>query len=187
MDSFSGRPGFGAKGAEGDPKPQMLKQGAGFAFCVLLAGSVTAPACSNGGGVVATDAGTDAPVMNDAMADAAFDAALDAAIDATMGADAAIEADAATDAEADGALPGTSEGCPSDMVLVAGNYCPNVQQNCIEHHTEFNNDQKKKKKAVERGEEKHATTVSERCLRYEEPSVFPPQDGVTDAFFVERY
>ena len=58
MDSFSGR------------------IGAGVVFCVLLAGSVTAPACSNGGGVVPTDAGVDAQAQsgNDVMADAAFDA-----------------------------------------------------------------------------------------------------------------
>ncbi len=162
--------------------------GAGIAFCVLLAGSVTAPACSNGGGVVPTDAGIDtqAQAMNDAVADAAFDAVLDAAIDVTMGADADVDA-AIADADVDGALPGTSEGCPGDMLLVAGDYCPTVQQNCIDHHKEFKNDQKKTQRAVEKGEGKHATTVSERCLRYDEPSVCLSKKREPMRFCVDRY
>jgi hypothetical protein len=162
--------------------------GAGFAFCVLLLASVAAPACSNGQGVVSTDAGPDAQAQQNAALDAAFDAALDAAYDATIGADADVDAESATDAGADGdVLPGTSEGCPDDMVLVAGNYCPNVQQNCIEHHNEFNNDQKKKKKAEERGEGKRATTVSERCLKYEEPSVCLSKERVPMRYCMDRY
>lgn len=177
MGSFSGRLGLG------------------FVFCVALAGSVTAPACSNGGGVVPTDAGSDGQTKtqkpSDAVADAAFEAAVDAAYDATMGADADIDADidaANADSATDGdVLPGTSEGCPNDMVLVAGEYCPSVQQNCLEHHTEFNKDQKKKKKAVEEGEGKHATTVSERCLKYEEPSVCLSKKRVPMRFCMDRY
>jgi len=152
--------------------------GAGVAFCIWLAGSVTAPACSNGHGVVTTDAGLDAQTVSEALAEAALDAALDATMD-DAGMDAA--------ADADNALPGTSEGCPGDMVLVAGNYCPTVQQNCIDHHTEFKNEQKKKQKAAERGEEKHASTVSERCLRYEEPSVCLSKTRTPMRFCVDRY
>jgi hypothetical protein len=170
MESFSGR--FGA----------------GLVFCILLAGSVTSPACSKHEEVVATDAGVDAQNANDAMADAVFDAALDAALDAAM--DATMDADteldgAITDAEA--VLPGTSEGCPGDMVLVSGNYCPNVQQNCIDHHKEFKNDQKKQKKAADAGEGKHASTVSERCLRYEEPSICLSKTRTPMRFCVDRY
>lgn len=161
----------------------------GFAFCALLSASVMAPACSNGGGIVPTDAGVDAQGLSGAMGNAAFVVALDAAYDATMDGDAEAdaEADAATDADDGGALPGTSEGCPDDMVLVSGNYCPSVQQNCIEHHSEFNTDQKKKKKSTERGEGKHASTVSERCLRYEEPSVCLSKTRVPMQFCMDRY
>ncbi|MBK9262046.1 MAG: SUMF1/EgtB/PvdO family nonheme iron enzyme [Polyangiaceae bacterium] len=166
MPSFSGRLGIG------------------FVFCALLSASVTAPACSNREHVVATDAGADAQPGPDAMADAAFDAALDAAYDAAFGADADVD-DAAADADADvdAALPGTSEGCPSDMVLVAGDYCPTVQQKCIEHHSEFNTDQKRKKKAGGN----HASTVSERCMRYEEPSVCLSKKRVPMRFCMDRY
>lgn len=47
--------------------------------------------------------------------------------------------------------------CPREMVWVQGEYCPQVRQNCLEHHPEY---------LARRGEK----TVSERCLRYEEPS-----------------
>lgn len=40
------------------------------------------------------------------------------------------------------------------MRLVEGNLCPAVAQRCVEHHAEYRND----------------PSVSERCLRYEEPS-----------------
>lgn len=167
MESFSGR--FGA----------------GFVFTAWLVGSLITPACSKPNEVVATDAGVDAQALADAMADAEFDAALDAAIDATIGPDA--EADAEVDAAADNVLPGTSEGCPDDMLLVAGNYCPNVLQKCIEHHTEFDNDQAKKKKSEAKGEGKHTTTVSERCLRYEEPSECLSKNRVPMRFCMDRY
>ncbi len=152
--------------------------GAGFVFCALLAGSAITPACSNGGnGTTSPDAGVDAQAVLDAAADAEFDAALDAA----------LGADAEADVEVDGALPGTSEGCPSDMVRVEGNYCPNVLQKCIEHHTEFDKDQKKKKKAAEGGGEKQASTVSERCLRYEEPSECLSKKREAMRFCMDRY
>ncbi|MBK9260456.1 MAG: SUMF1/EgtB/PvdO family nonheme iron enzyme [Polyangiaceae bacterium] len=80
-------------------------------------------------------------------------------------------------------MPGTSEGCPSDMVLVAGDYCPTVQQKCIEHHSEFNTDQKRKKKAGGN----QASTVSERCMRYEEPSVCLSKKRVPMRFCMDRY
>lgn len=48
-------------------------------------------------------------------------------------------------------------GCPKDMVRVEGDYCPGVMQDCLEHHPEY---------LARKGDK----TVSERCLRYDEPS-----------------
>ena len=50
-----------------------------------------------------------------------------------------------------------TEGCPDGMVRVEGEYCPALTQQCIEHHKEFKS----------AGGNKN---VSERCLRYEDPS-----------------
>src|SRR5262245_59178587 len=69
-------------------------------------------------------------------------------------ADASEPASHATDAEAPGPraladagadgggaeseqLPGTTEGCPDDMVRVKGSYCPGLDQVCLEHHFEY--------------------------------------------------
>lgn len=162
--------------------------GLGVFFCVALATSATAPACSGGGSTPpAPDASADAAIeaaearaeLDAAIADAALDA------DADADADAAAEVDAAADANA--ALPGTSEGCPSDMVLVAGEYCPLVQQRCLEHHDEFEKDQAKKKKASEQGDGSGASTVSERCMRYEEPSVCLSKKRTPMRFCMDRY
>jgi len=158
-----------------------LKLGIGFVFCVGLVTSVVAPACSKGEDPKPAEA-TDA-AASDAAADAAEALAeLDAAI-SDAAADA--EADAAADAEA--ALPGTSEGCPDDMLRVAGEYCPNVLQKCVEHHDEFEKDQKRKKRAADKGEGSSASTVSERCLRYEEPSVCLSKKRTPMSFCMDRY
>lgn len=50
-----------------------------------------------------------------------------------------------------------ANACPDDMVWVRGDYCPVVEQRCAEHHPEY---------LARRGD----PTVSERCLRYAEPS-----------------
>ena len=97
----------------------------------------------------------------------ARDAAAEAADAAAEVADAAA-ADAAADAAA--ALPGTSEGCSPDMLLVAGDYCTAVNQVCLSEHEEFKHDEAKKRSKRAAGEDVAASTVSERCLKYKEPS-----------------
>jgi formylglycine-generating enzyme len=145
-------------------------RGARAACALLLA---LAAACSKGP-EGAGDAG--APAPSTASVDAGT-APLDGAV-APADADAAPPPDAGDDAatgdasiagpgdpDGDG-LPGTSEGCPADMVLVAGEYCRDVNQRCKEHHDEYKKDEKRKKKS----EDGEASTVSERCLRYHEPT-----------------
>jgi hypothetical protein len=146
----------------------------GLLFCAGLTASALAPACSGEPAPPApaeAGAATQAGAAPDAAADADAEAGTDAAADA--------EADAAADA-ATGALPGTSEGCPDDMVLVAGEYCPLVQQTCLEHHTEYDRDRERK---AEGGK----STVSERCLRYEEPSVCLSKKREPMRFCMDRY
>jgi formylglycine-generating enzyme len=117
--------------------------------------------------------GTSSP-SPDASAPSAHDAAAEAADAAAELADAAA-ADAAADAadaaaDAAPALPGTSEGCSPDMLLIDGDYCPAVNQVCVEEHEEFKHDEAKKKSKRDSGEDVGHSTVSERCLKYKEPS-----------------
>ena len=118
------------------------------------------------------------PSANPGAADASADASTDAAASADASADAAADPDG---------LPGTSEGCPDDMVLVAGGYCPNVEQVCAEHHEEFKRDEEKKKRKRDKGEEAGKSTVSERCLRYEEPSKCLSKERRPMRYCVDRY
>ena len=121
--------------------------------------------------------GTSSPSSPDASAPAASTSASarEAADAAAEVADAAA-ADAAADAADDAAdastttLPGTSEGCSADMLLIDGDYCPSVRQDCLEEHKEFQHDEAKKKSKREAGEDVAASTVSERCLKYKAPS-----------------
>jgi formylglycine-generating enzyme required for sulfatase activity len=110
--------------------------------------------------------------------------------------DAAAElADAAADAAPDAAdgggeeapLPGTSEGCAADMVLVHGSFCPEVNQVCLEHHDEYNRDEAKKKDKRDRGEAMEKSTVSERCLRYKEPTECLSKKRRPLRFCMDRY
>jgi formylglycine-generating enzyme len=72
------------------------------------------------------------------------------------------------------------------MVLVAGNYCPDVEQTCKKHHAEYERDQKKKRKADANGK-KERSTVSERCLEYEAPTVCKSKERRPMRFCVDRY
>jgi formylglycine-generating enzyme required for sulfatase activity len=72
-------------------------------------------------------------------------------------------------------LPGTSAGCPDDMVRVEGDFCPAVMEHCKKHHKEYDTDKDKRK------------TVSERCLVYEKPSRCVSKQRKHLAFCVDRY
>ena len=57
------------------------------------------------------------------------------------------------------------------MVRVEGDYCPTVEQKCIEHHPEW--------------EKNH--DVSERCLRFEEPSRCTAKERVKLSYCMDRW
>ncbi len=121
----------------------------------------------------------------------------DAAPAASSSTDAAAEArdaaaellDAAADADAGGepALPGSTEGCSADMVLVRGNYCPEVNQVCLEYHDEYLRDEARKKDKLAKGEDVGKSTVSERCLRYKEPTECLSKQRRPMRFCMDRY
>jgi formylglycine-generating enzyme len=153
----------------------MIRRRVASILAVLLIG-----ACATSSS--APDASTTAPAT-DAAAEAG-EAAAELADAAAADADAA---DAALDAATDATLPGTSEGCPAGMVLVHGDYCPEVNQVCLEHHDEYNRDEVKKKGKRDRGEDQGKSTVSERCLRYKEPTECLSRQRRPLRFCVDRY
>lgn len=72
--------------------------------------------------------------------------------------------------QASQALPEHS-GCPSDMLLVEGLFCPEVEQECLEYHPEYLEDHAK----------------SERCLRYKQPSRCVSEKKTLMRFCIDRY
>jgi hypothetical protein len=140
-------------------------------------------------GALPAACGTKATPGADASAPDAAALARDAAAElADAASDAAAPEDAGADAAAaEGALPGTTEGCPDDMLLVAGGYCPTVEQRCLEYHEEFKKDEARKKAKRDKGEVGERSTVSERCLRYEEPSRCLSDKRVPMRFCMDRY
>ncbi len=155
----------------------VLRHAQRFTALVLAAGFV-ASACGNGASK--PDAGPNQAVPSDAAAEAA-DAARELLDAAREEADAAAKEanDAGSPGDAgspiDGGAPaqgpiGTSEGCAEGMMLIHGDYCPAVNQVCLEEHEEVKKDAAKKQRKKESGEQAEASTVSERCLRYREPT-----------------
>jgi hypothetical protein len=131
--------------------------------------------------------GEGAPTLGSAAPSAPASSAAPSPVDAAAPADAS-SGDASTPVvPAGGALPGTVEGCPDGMVLVEGEYCPDVLQKCLKHHEEFDHDEERKKGKREQGEEVGASTVSERCLEYEQPSKCLSKKRRPMRFCVDRY
>ncbi len=64
-----------------------------------------------------------------------------------------------------------SSSCPANMILVEGNFCPAAIQRCLEHHPEYLADKK----------------VSERCMKYEEPSKCVSKQRKPMRFCIDRY
>ncbi len=72
------------------------------------------------------------------------------------------------------------------MVLVSGRYCPDVEQECLEHHPEVVKDRERAAEAKRRGE-KYKSSVAERCLRYAEPSRCVAKERRPMRFCIDRY
>jgi hypothetical protein len=70
--------------------------------------------------------------------------------------------------------PARTEGCPDGMVRVEGDYCPAVVQECLEHHKEY-------------ADNKGTPSVSERCIRYREPSRCVSKRLESLAFCMDRF
>lgn len=61
--------------------------------------------------------------------------------------------------------------CPSDMVVVEGEFCPEAEQECVEYHPDYLADR----------------SQSERCLRYAEPSLCSSSQTTTLQFCIDRF
>ncbi|HEY4117211.1 MAG TPA: SUMF1/EgtB/PvdO family nonheme iron enzyme, partial [Byssovorax sp.] len=84
-----------------------------------------------------------------------------------------VATDAPSAAPAAPQPPGRSDGCREGMVRVEGEYCPAVVEECLEEHDEYKN----------RGDR----TVSERCLKYKEPSTCVSKQRRHMSFCMDRY
>ena len=96
------------------------------------------------------------------------------AVSASVAAPAPSAQPDAAVATADGPPPARTDGCPDGMIRVEGEYCPAVMQDCIEHHKEYE---------ARKGEK----TVSERCLKYKQPSRCISKQRQHLSYCVDRY
>jgi formylglycine-generating enzyme required for sulfatase activity len=71
-------------------------------------------------------------------------------------------------------LPGRTDGCEVGMVRVEGDYCPDVDQRCVEHHKEYEKNKDDK-------------NVSERCLKYKNPSACLSKKRLNLSFCMDRF
>ncbi len=62
-------------------------------------------------------------------------------------------------------------GCPADMALVDGEFCPDAEQVCREHHPQYRSDQ----------------TQSERCTLFEQPSRCRSDERELMRYCIDRY
>ncbi len=100
--------------------------------------------------------------------------------DAGSGSDAADE-------DGGGALPGNTDGCPDGMLRVEGEYCPEVLQKCLGHSSEYDKDKALEARKQKAGEAIGRSNVSERCLKYEAPSVCLSKKKTHVRFCMDRY
>lgn len=151
-----------------------------IALGAVLLGVAVTPSCTDRRSASSLDAGVSAQAI-----DAALELIDAAAMDAAVEAGAADGGDAAAPSEAP--LPGTTEGCSDGMVLVAGDYCPSVLQKCLEEHEEYKNDVARKRAKRAAGQAVTPSTVSERCMRYEEPSQCLSSERRPMRYCMDRY
>ncbi len=77
--------------------------------------------------------------------------------------------------------------CPSNMELVDGEYCPEVEQNCIRHHSEWDKDQAHQSDLRKHSVEPAKSPVSERCLEYAAPTRCASKEREHKRFCMDRY
>ncbi len=77
--------------------------------------------------------------------------------------------------------------CPEEMVLVAGAYCPVVRQDCLEHTEEFEREAKRREKLQAKGGELPMSRVSERCVRYRNPTTCLAKERRPMRFCIDRF
>ncbi|WP_437937783.1 formylglycine-generating enzyme family protein [Sorangium sp. So ce341] len=105
--------------------------------------------------------------------------------DAAAALDGAAASPSADGGVLDAGLPGSSAGCPDDMVLVDGDYCPLVEQICLKHHKEYEKDQARRESPY--GGVEGSTSVSERCLEYKQPTACLSKKRAPMRYCVDRY
>lgn len=81
----------------------------------------------------------------------------------------------------------TETDCPGNMVLVEGAYCPIVEQRCKAHTEEFEREERRRQSLKLRGETLTQSHVSERCIRYESPSICLSKSRQNLRFCIDRY
>ncbi len=94
---------------------------------------------------------------------------------------------AASSTEDPGHAGAAEDACPKNMIFVHGNYCPVVEQRCLNHSDEYARDQEQREKLAKKGESLPPSRISERCLQYEKPSKCLTKTRQAMRFCIDRY
>lgn len=80
-----------------------------------------------------------------------------------------------------------SNACPADMVLAKGSYCPEVEQKCIKHMRDYEEETKAREKKRELGQVVPPRKVPERCVEFQAPSKCLSKERVPLRFCIDRH
>ena len=75
-----------------------------------------------------------------------------------------------------------STACPADMVLASGKFCPQVEQECIKHTRDYEEEQEMREEKRKKGETVPPARAPERCVIYNKPSVCRSKERVPMRF-----
>ncbi|MBI4951006.1 MAG: SUMF1/EgtB/PvdO family nonheme iron enzyme [Myxococcales bacterium] len=77
--------------------------------------------------------------------------------------------------------------CPGGMVLVAGAYCPEVEQKCVAHTKDYEQQERRRAQAKAEGRTFDERPAPERCVRFAEPSRCLSRERRPVRFCMDRY
>src|SRR5690606_8264990 len=80
-----------------------------------------------------------------------------------------------------------SAACLEDMVLAKGMYCPRVEQKCLKHMRDYEEEDEERERKRKLGQIVPPRRVPERCVTYEQPTKCLSKERVPMRFCVDRY
>jgi sulfatase modifying factor 1 len=77
--------------------------------------------------------------------------------------------------------------CGADMVLVEGKFCPEVEQKCLQHMKDYEEEEEERERKKDRGETVGPMKTPERCVRFEKPTKCLSKERLPMRFCIDRH